>query len=223
MKDEIVRVEAVTTVLELPRPLQLGPMRISRRAYVVVTVTTAAGLEGRAFALSRDAPVAASVSEQLAPVVVGRDSDLISACWEACFRGTIASGRVGVVMRALSLLDMALWDIKARRAGLPLWRLLGGYAPRVPAVLVAGYPSGQEPEELGERVGAYGREGWRLLKIARIHEPAEMRRLLASASRSAPSGCELIVDAAWCWRRAADAARELALWGDVRLAWLEDP
>src|SRR5207244_2587217 len=85
-------------------------------------------------------------------------SDLISACWEACFRSTIASGRVGVVMRALSLLDMALWDIKARRAGLPLWRLLGGYAPTVPAVLVAGYPTGQEPEELGEKVGACA--GW---------------------------------------------------------------
>jgi L-alanine-DL-glutamate epimerase-like enolase superfamily enzyme len=223
MSDRIVAVEAVTVVLELPRPLQLGPMTISRRAYAVVTVATAGGFEGRAYALSRDAPIAACVNEQLAPVLLGRDADLISACWEAGFRGTIAAGRVGAVIRALSLVDIALWDIKAQRAGLPLWRLLGGYGPRVPAVMVAGYPTGQQPEELGERVAAYGRAGWRLLKLARVPDPGEMRRLLATVSDSAPTECELIVDAAWAWERPVDAAREVASWGEVPLAWLEDP
>src|SRR3954454_21344642 len=138
MVDPIAEVRAVTTQLDLPRPLQLGSMHIAHRAYAVVTVRTESGLVGKAFALSRDAPVAAVANEQLAPVLVGRDSDLVAARFDDCFRATIASGRVGVVMRALSLVDVALWDLKGQRAGLPLWRLLGGFAPEVPAMIVGG-------------------------------------------------------------------------------------
>src|SRR3954452_4643949 len=184
MPDPIVEVSAVTTRLELPRPITLGSMHIAHRAYAVVTVRTESGLEGNAFALSRDAPVAAVVNEQLAPVLVGGDSDLVAARHDECFRATVASGRVGVVLRALSLVDVALWDVKGKRAGLPLGRLLGGNAPEVPTLLVGGYPTGEPPEELAARVGEYGRRGWRLLKLARVADPAAMRRLL-DASREA--------------------------------------
>ena len=223
MSDPIAEVQALTTRLELPRPITLGTMRITHRAYAVATVRTESGLEGKAFALSRDAPVAAVVSEQLAPVLVGRDSDLIAARVDECFRATVASGRVGVGMRALSLVDIALWDIKAQRAGLPLWRLLGGNSGEVPTMIVAGYPTGAPPEELGAKVGDYGRRGWRQLKIARLADPEAMRRLLATSLDALPSGCEIVVDAAWVWRRPADVLRELETWGETRLAWLEDP
>src|SRR4051794_13546034 len=113
--DPITEVEALTTRLELPRPLRLGPLEIRHRDYVVVTVTTASGLEGKAFSLTRGTPAAAVVSEVLAPLLVGRDADLVAARWDECFRATIAAGRTGVVMRALSLVDAALWDVKAQR------------------------------------------------------------------------------------------------------------
>jgi L-alanine-DL-glutamate epimerase-like enolase superfamily enzyme len=221
--DPIAEVQALTTRLELPRPITLGTMRITHRAYAVATVRTESGLEGKAFALSRDAPVAAVVSQQLAPVLVGRDSELIAARADECFRATVAAGRVGVVMRALSLVDIALWDVKAQRAGLPLWRLLGGNAREVPTMIVGGYPRGEPPEELAAKVGEYGRRGWRLLKLARMADLEAMRRLLAASLEALPAGCELVVDAAWVWRRPADVLRELAGWGDVPLAWLEDP
>jgi L-alanine-DL-glutamate epimerase-like enolase superfamily enzyme len=221
--DPVVEVRAVTTRLELPRPLTLGTMRIAHRAYAVVTVRTESGLEGNAFALSRDAPVAAVVNDQLAPALLGKDSDLVAARHDDCFRATVASGRVGVVLRALSLVDIALWDVKARRAGLPLWRLLGGNAPEVPALLVGGYPTGEPPEELGARVGEYGRQGWRAVKLARLGDADAMRRVLDASLAALPNGCELVVDAAWVWRRPAEVLRELRAWGDPPLAWLEDP
>jgi L-alanine-DL-glutamate epimerase-like enolase superfamily enzyme len=223
VNDAIRSVDAFTVALDLPRRLQLGDMEIARRAYAVVLITTDSGISGKAYALSRDAPVASTVREQLAPVLLGRDADLVSARWEDCFRATIAAGRVGAIMRAISLVDIALWDIKAQRAGLPLWRLLGGYSSDVEMMLVAGYPTGDGPEALGAKVAEYGREGNRLLKVARVPDPDEMRRLLDTAAAQLPGGCELVVDAAWAWRQAGDAAREVRLWGDTRLAWLEDP
>jgi L-alanine-DL-glutamate epimerase-like enolase superfamily enzyme len=221
--DPIVEVRARTIRLPLPRPLQLGPMQIAHRAYAVVTLRTASGFVGNAFSLSRDAPVAAVVNEQLAPLLVDRDAELVTARWQECFDATISVGRVGVVMRALSLVDIALWDVKAQRAGLPLWRLLGGADARVPTLMVAGYPTGEPPEELGERVGEYGREGWRLLKLARTPDSAAMRRLIQASTSALPDGCELVVDCAWVWRRPVEAMRELAAWGSPPLAWLEDP
>src|SRR5207249_2121624 len=116
-----------------------------------------------------------------------------------------------------------LWDVKAKRAGFPLWRLLGGNDPEVPTLIVGGYPTGEPPEELAARVGEYGRQGWRLLKLARLGDPDTMRRLLDASLEALPDGCELVVDAAWVWRRPAEVLRELRAWGDPPLAWLEDP
>jgi L-alanine-DL-glutamate epimerase-like enolase superfamily enzyme len=178
--DPIAEVEALTTRLELTQPITLGTMHITHRAYAVVTVRTESGLEGKAFALSRDAPIAAIVSEQLAPILVGRDADLVAARADECFRATVASGRVGLTMRAFSLVDIALWDIKAQRARLPLWRLLGGNAREVPMMVVGGYPTGEPPEELGAKIAEYGRRGWRLVKLARMADPEAMGRLLAA-------------------------------------------
>jgi L-alanine-DL-glutamate epimerase-like enolase superfamily enzyme len=223
VSDPIVAVRAVTTRLELPRPIELGSMRIAHRAYAVVTIQTEAGLEGKAFALSRDAPVAEVIERQLAPVLVASDSDLVAARFDECFGAMVASGRVGIGMRALSLVDIALWDLKGQRAGLPLWRLLGGFAAEVPTMIVGGYPTGEPPEELAARIGDYGRSGWRLVKLARLGDAEAMRRLLAGSLETLPAGCELVVDAAWVWRRAGDVLRELAAWGEPPLAWLEDP
>lgn len=222
--DPIASIEASTVVLPIPRPLHLGPMVITERAYAVVTVRTSDGLEGHAIALSRGAPVAAAVNDLLAPALLGQSADRIEAAWDLAYRATIAAGRVGVVMRALSLVDIALWDIKGRRAGLPVWRLLGGDNPEAPCVMVAGYPTGDGPEALGHRVAQFADQGHRLLKVARVSEVDGMRSLLTTAAKEMPAAARIIVDAAWCWRGAADAADEIAQWSDAApLAWVEDP
>src|SRR4051794_548810 len=89
--DHIESVEAVTVVLSIPRPLRLGPSSITRRLYTVVRVETADGLVGEAYALSRDAPVTATLNEQLAPLVIGRPADAISSIWDLVYRSTLAA------------------------------------------------------------------------------------------------------------------------------------
>lgn len=222
-QDRVESIVSQTVELPIPRPLQLGPMRIVSRRYTVVRVRTTDGVVGRAFALSRDAPIARVLDELVAPIVVGQPADAIAARWDDVYRQTVAVGRTGLVMRALSLVDVALWDIKGQRAGLPVWRLLGGDGGPVPCILVAGYPTGQGPEELADRLVAQSQRGHHLLKLART--PADrLRTTLERAADGLAAGHRLIVDAAWWWRTAAEAHQEILCWaGAAPLAWVEDP
>ena len=146
MSPRVSAVRAGTVTLPLPAPLRLGPMEVTEREYAAVEVETADGLVGKAYCLSRGAPVAACVEQLVAPVVVGREADP-ERLWDECSQATIAIGRTGLVVRAIGLVDIALWDIAAQAAGAPLWRHLGGTDPAVRAMMVAAYPLA-DPDEI---------------------------------------------------------------------------
>lgn len=223
----IVReVRVGTTSLPLPEPLRIGPMLIREREYAAVEVETDDGRIGSAYCLTRGAPVAACVERLVAPLVIGRLVEPVEL-WEECSRATVAIGRSGLVVRALGLVDIALWDLAAQQAGAPLWRHLGGSAqtpPRVPTMMVAAYPdTGRSPESLAEDVVRYASEGYPLLKLARDAESDLMRRLLERAADGLPPTARLVVDAGFGWRTAEEALAELPRWNAPPLAWLEDP
>ena len=223
----IVRdVRVGTTSIPLPEPLRIGPMLIRAREYAAVEVETEDGRVGSAYCLTRDAPVAACVERLVAPVVRAREADP-ERLWEDCARATVAIGRSGLVVRALGLVDVALWDLAAQRSGIPLWRHLGGPpgpAPRVPTMMVAAYPdAARSPESLAEDVVRYAAEGYPLLKVARDADPERMRLLLRRASDGLPAGAGIVVDAGFGWRSAEEALAELLRWEAPPLAWLEDP
>jgi L-alanine-DL-glutamate epimerase-like enolase superfamily enzyme len=222
-----VRVVRVGTAnLPLPAPLRLGPLEIREREYAAVQVETDDGLVGSAYCLTRSAPMAACVERLLAPVVTGHHADPES-CWDACSRATVAIGRSGLVVRALGLVDIALWDVAAQAAKMPLWRFLSsaaGLAPPVPVMMVAAYPDpDRSAEVLAEDVLRYATEGYPLLKVARDPDSKRMRRLLETAAAGLQPGVQLVVDAGFGWRTAEEALTELAQWGESPLAWLEDP
>jgi L-alanine-DL-glutamate epimerase-like enolase superfamily enzyme len=227
--DPIVAVEAITAHFPLPAPLLIGDLNIAAREYAFVQIRSAAGYVGKAYVLSHGLPVDAIINNLFRPVLVNQDSSLVAALWEECYRSTVAAGRVGVVMRALSLVDTALWDIKAQRAGMPLWQLLGGYRTELPAMIVAGYlTETRGPDEISEELVRYAEAGYTLLKIARSLDNTSMRRLLGLLLEALPATCGVVVDGLWGWRTAAEVERDLASWEVVpelgnRLAWLEDP
>lgn len=219
----IARIDTATAVLPLPAPLQLGAMTVTRREYSAVQATADDGTTGVAYCLSREAPMAEIVDRLVAAHAVGADADDPASTWERMLRGSAIVGRVGLVRRAIGLVDIALWDIAARRADLPLWKMLGtGDAPR-DSILVAAYPSpDRAPREVADEVLAQA-DGWTNVKISRIPDPAYMRDLLALLNAELPSATGLIVDVGFGWPDADAAVAEIAQWGDPQLAWLEDP
>jgi L-alanine-DL-glutamate epimerase-like enolase superfamily enzyme len=224
VSDRVRDVRAATAVIPLPQPLRLGPMTVTQREYAAVRVTTEDGLVGKAYCLTREAPMAAIVDRMVAPHVAGRDAQDVEGAWDAAFRAGIVVGRVGLAVRALGLVDIALWDIAAQRAGVPLWRLLGGDGGPVDAMLVAAYGTpGRTAEDLADEVLAHAADGWPLLKIARATDSVLMRDWLARIDAGLPAGARLVVDAGYGWRSADEALGELRAWEAPALAWLEDP
>ncbi|MFB7889464.1 enolase C-terminal domain-like protein [Cellulosimicrobium cellulans] len=211
----VVAVRTATTVVPLPQPLRLGAMTVERREYVGVRVVADTDdgrtVAGESYALTREAPMAELVDRLVAPHVVGREvvasdgiaaRESVGAAWDAALRGSAIVGRVGLVRRAIGLVDVALWDLAGRLAGRPVWSLLDDgadlagpphrgaaehddaspaavAAPR-PAILVAAYPTpGRTARDVADEVLAHARAGWPLLKISRSPDRALMRDLLA--------------------------------------------
>ena len=97
------------------------------RNFVTLKIVTSDGVVGWGDATlnGRELSVAAYLSEHLASTLIGRDEDRIEDTWQYLYRG--AYWRRGpVTMAAIAAVDMALWDIKAKKAGVPLYQLLGG-------------------------------------------------------------------------------------------------
>src|SRR5438094_960674 len=78
------------------------------------------------------AAVHALLERDLAPVLAGREAERIEDLWQTMWWALHYGGRGGAQALAISAVDIALWDLRTRRQGIPLWRALGGFDPRVP-------------------------------------------------------------------------------------------
>src|SRR5580692_5321199 len=116
------------------------------RNFVTLKIETADGVTGIGDATlnGRELAVASYLNDHLIPSLIGRDAHAIEDTWQFFYRG--AYWRRGpVTMSAIAAVDMALWDIKAKVAGLPLYQLLGG--PSREGVMVYGHANGTTIEE----------------------------------------------------------------------------
>ena len=78
------------------------------------------------------AAIRALIARELSPLLIGREADRIEEIWRAMWWALHYGGRGGAAALAISAVDIALWDLRARRQTTPLWRALGGFDPRVP-------------------------------------------------------------------------------------------
>ena len=123
----------------IPLPVVLSDSThgdIAEFELVTVRIRDAAGTEGLGYTYTvgrGGAAVAALIKHDLCPVLLDTEADRIEALWQRMWWAIHYGGRGGFASLAISAVDIALWDLKARRFGTPLWRLLGGHDPRVPA------------------------------------------------------------------------------------------
>lgn len=154
--------------------------------------------------------------------VLGEEVDRIERLWQKLWWGQHYGGRGGPAVLAQSAVDMALWDLKARRLGQPLWTLLGGHDPRVPCY-AGGIDLGFPLDKLLRQTEANLGKGFRAIKMkvgrARLSEDVERVRAMREYLGD---GFPLMVDANMKWSadEAIRAARALQPFEPV---WLEEP
>jgi len=134
------------------------------RNFVTLKIETSDGVHGVGDATlnGRELAVASYLTDHVIPCLIGRDAHQIEDIWQYLYKG--AYWRRGpVTMAAIAAVDMALWDIKAKIAGLPLYQLLGG-ACRT-GVMVYGHANGATIEETLDNAQAYAEQGYKAIRL----------------------------------------------------------
>ena len=128
---KIASISVCTARIPLDHVTAFATRTVSARDYGLVKVRSTDGVEGVGFCYAGSSAgtlVAHAVEELLAPKLIGQESTRTEGLWQDMFQESLLQGRSGAVMRAISILDTALWDLNARSVKLPLHRYLGGYA-----------------------------------------------------------------------------------------------
>lgn len=220
-----------TTHLSVPgfRPIQdatIPPPRSStgNRSALFVHIHTDEGVQG--LGLGAGTPAIRSViQDSLKDLLIGEDPFEIERLWEAMFWRVRGYGRKGVAFCAISSIDIALWDLKAKVLGLPLYRLLGAYRNSVPVYGSGGWTNFTESELIEEQAG-YVARGMRSvkMKVGKDFGKAEREdvRRLAAVRKALGDDVEILIDAnnGYYAKQAITMAREFE---QYRVGWFEEP
>jgi L-alanine-DL-glutamate epimerase-like enolase superfamily enzyme len=178
---------------------------------------------GYTFTCGRNgAAIDAILRRDIPEQVIGSDADRIEFLWSRIWWGQHYGGRGGPSVLAQSAVDMALWDLKGRRLGQPLWRLLGGHDPRVPCY-AGGIDLDFPLDKLLRQTDDNLAKGFRAIKmkVGRGRLSEDVERLKAMREHLG-DGFPLMVDANMKWS-ADQAIRAARAFRPFDPLWLEEP
>ncbi|HVZ88666.1 MAG TPA: enolase C-terminal domain-like protein [Polyangia bacterium] len=208
-----------TYVVPTDAPESDGTLEWDRTTLVLVELS-AGDARGIGYTYA-DAATAEVVRAHLSAVVVGQDVFATAAIYARMVQTIRNLGRPGIVSMAISAVDAALWDAKARLLGVPLFRLLGEARPQV-AVYGSGGFTSYGPARLTEQLGGWAAEGLRFVKMKVGRQPGDDPTRVRTARQAIGPGTELFVDANGAYdRKQALALAERFAAEDVR--WFEEP
>ena len=222
----VAAVESEFCRVPLPRPAADSARGVMRDFELIVArVRDDEGAEGTGYTFTsgrNGTAVHAVLSRDIPDLAVGRDAECVAKLWSDLWRELHYGGRGGPTVLALSAFDIALWDLKAKRANLPLYRLLGGHDPRVPCY-AGGIDLGLSTDDLLRQTDDNLAKGFRAVKMkvgrANLREDADR---VAAMRNHLGDDFPLMADAnmKWTVAEAVRAARALA---PHNLVWLEEP
>lgn len=222
----IDRIEVIMVVLEpnVRRTDAIQSFEAQETPILRVTDSDGAVGVGYSYTIGQGGPAILSLLEKtLAPQLIGREAEDIEAIWRDLLFSTHATSVGAITSLALAAVDTALWDLRCRRAQLPLFRLLGGAKSSVPVYTTEGGWLHIETDALvadALEAQAKGFAGSKV-KIGRPHLSEDRARLAAVRDAVGPA-YEIMVDANQAFSR-AEATRRAKMLEELGVAWFEEP
>jgi L-alanine-DL-glutamate epimerase-like enolase superfamily enzyme len=212
-------------ILTVPTSKQMA-LEFPHHRLVVAQIATDAGLQGLGYSLVFGGGGAESVlaylEARLKPLLLGEDPLMVERLWQKMYRGDRGVRRVGIAGMALSALDIGLWDIVGKAAGLPLYKLWGAASERVACYGSGGWAKYAEKDLLAE-AERYAGLGCRYYKM-KIHDPDMRvnRKRVETVKKALGADVRMMVDVNQKLD-VAGAVRQAALLEDLDLVWYEEP
>ncbi|SEP24717.1 L-alanine-DL-glutamate epimerase [Halogranum amylolyticum] len=223
----ITQVESFPVSIPLESPVSFSNRTLTYRDHAITYVRTEDGLEGVGYSLGYEGAdlVAAAVESLLEPLLVGEDPRDTERLWHEMYDGNVQIGRSGLLLRAISTVDIALWDLKAKAAAQPLYKLLGGYADAVPSYASGGYYRDDKGHEgLRAEIRRYLDEGHDTvkMKVGRRSVAEEVERVAAVRDEAGPNR-RLLLDANGVWSSSTEAIRACRAFEPYDPYFIEEP
>jgi L-talarate/galactarate dehydratase len=230
MPDRIRHLTLSHVVLPLENPVSDAKVLTGRQkpltetVLLFVEVTTEQGLRGTGFSYSKRAGGRAQFAhlKEVADVAIGQDPSDIAKIYDSLLWAGASVGRSGVATQAIAALDVALWDLKARRADLPLAKLIGAHRDSCPVYNTSGGFLQASVEEIKDKATASLKAGIGGIKI-KVGQPdwrTDLERVAALREHLGHTPFMVDANQQWDRARARRMCRELEAFG---LTWIEEP
>lgn len=223
---KITDVSVRLVLVPLDRIFRGSTYQVDSRCTVIVRVETDEGVVGEAYSGDeRNAyrHIRDLITQRFRPLVVGEDCLAIERIWQKLFEVTPHISAKGVAMRAISAIDLALWDLIGKALETPLWRLIGGARAELPIIGYTYYEDDQPYEYVADVALQQAEQGYAgtKLKVGGVAVKDDVSRV-TFVRKAVGDDFILACDAnrAWTVAEALDFARRTA---DLGLAWLEEP
>ena len=223
------RIQSVQTRLyQVPLDEALGDASHDRHTHfelILCLIGTEDGIQGAGYTYTGGiggSAILELLRRDIGPALIGQDADRIEGIWAELRRKLHYIGRGGIEAFAISAVDIALWDIRGRRADLPLWKMAGGASGWVRAY-AGGIDLQFSEEKLLDNIRCYLEQGHTAVKIKlgkdRLEEDAER---VAAVRRLIGPERAFMVDANYKWT-AENAVRACRALQPYNLLWIEEP
>ena len=228
LTSSVASIDARLVRVPVEPPAAFATRLIHRREYVIATVRDSDGREGIGYTYAGDqggALVAQAVREAIAPLLTGRAAHAVAENWAHCFQELLLIGRRGAVLRALSAVDIACWDLIGKLRDEPLHQMLGSTATSVRAYASGGYyRSDDHLEDLRAQIEHYRALGFRdyKIKFGRLELRKDLERVRLARELIGPDA-RLALDVNNGWRSVAQALPACHALAGLDVWWIEEP
>jgi L-alanine-DL-glutamate epimerase-like enolase superfamily enzyme len=225
---KITAVRSATVRVPLERPTRIATRLLSGRDYILAWIDTDQGLTGLGYTYAGTLGgriVQAGIDDALQPLLLGEDPFAIERLWARMFQETLLIGRRGALIRSISAVDIALWDLVGKATNQPLYKLIGGFRDSVPAYASGGYYREGDPLAYVEiELSRYRDLGFQNYKIKVGGAPFEVdvERVRVARETIGPKA-RLGLDANNAWTEPSEALRFARAVEQYDPWWLEEP